>query len=63
MAELPSYPGTPRWVKISGIVIGILALLLVVVIVTGIGGPHGPGRHTFSGDGPAGHRPLDGGDR
>ena len=30
MDDLPSYPGTPRWVKMTGIVAGILALLLVI---------------------------------
>jgi hypothetical protein len=63
MAELPPYPGIPRWVKVSGIVIGILAVLLLVIVVTGVGGPHGPGRHTFSADGVAGHGPIEGGDR
>lgn len=50
MADLPPYPGTPRWVKVSGIVVGVLVLLVVIVLVTGLGGPHGPGRHTWSGD-------------
>ena len=50
MANPPVYPGTPRWVKASGIVVGMLALLLAVVIVAGMGGPHGPGRHMRSGE-------------
>ncbi|MGH6924712.1 MAG: hypothetical protein ACRED5_13320 [Propylenella sp.] len=50
MADLPDYPGTPRWVKVSAIIAGVLALLVGIVIVTGIGGPHGPGRHMRSGD-------------
>jgi Mn2+/Fe2+ NRAMP family transporter len=37
---------TPRWVKIFGIVVLALILLVAVVIVTGLGGEHGPGRHT-----------------
>jgi hypothetical protein len=45
MAEPPAYPGTPRWVKISALVAGIAVLLIAVVLLTGIGGPHGPGRH------------------
>jgi hypothetical protein len=45
MAEPPAYPGTPRWVKISALVAGIVVLLIAVVLLTGIGGPHGPGRH------------------
>nr|MBA2601249.1 hypothetical protein [Actinomycetota bacterium] len=36
--------GTPRWVKISGIVAAIVIALIVVVLL--FGGDHGPGRHT-----------------
>jgi hypothetical protein len=36
---------TPRWVKLFGIAALVLGLLVLVVIFTGIGGPHGPGRH------------------
>jgi hypothetical protein len=32
MADPRSYPGAPRWVKVSGIVVGVVALLLVVLI-------------------------------
>ena len=49
MSEFPSYPGIPRWVKLSAIIAGALALLLVVVLVFG-GGQHGPGRHFRSGN-------------
>ena len=42
-------PGTPRWVKVFGIVALVLALLLVVLLLTS-GGQHGPGRHIPSGD-------------
>jgi hypothetical protein len=48
MSHLPPYPGTPRWVKVSGIVACVLVLLAAIIIVTGIGGPHGPGRHGWS---------------
>lgn len=43
MAELPPYPGAPRWVKITGVVTGILALLLVLMLAGagGHGGGHG----------------------
>jgi len=44
-----SIEGTPRWVKMSGIVALVLILLVGVLLVTG-GGNHGPGRHTGSGD-------------
>jgi hypothetical protein len=39
------YPGTPRWVKVLGIIILILIILAVIALATGLGGPHGPGRH------------------
>jgi hypothetical protein len=52
--------GTPRWVKVFGIIALVLVALVVVMIVAGRGG-HGPGRHTGdntpSGD-PGGHRAL-----
>lgn len=50
MADVSRYPGTPRWVKVSGIIVAGLILLIMIVIVTGIGGPHGPGLHLRSGD-------------
>lgn len=43
-------PGTPRWVKVFGIIVIILALLVGIIMFTGIGGQHGPGRHMPSGD-------------
>lgn len=36
-------PGVPRWVKVTGIVVGLLFVVLVVVMLAG--GNHGPGRH------------------
>lgn len=41
---------TPRWVKIFGIIALLLALLIVFIVFTGIGGPHGPSRHVPSTD-------------
>ncbi|MEU7278030.1 hypothetical protein AB0A69_04420 [Streptomyces sp. NPDC045431] len=38
-------PKAPRWVKVSAIVVGILVLLLAILMLTGLGGDHGPGRH------------------
>lgn len=38
MANPPPYPGTPRWAKLSGVAVGILALLVVILI-------HAGGRH------------------
>ncbi len=48
MANRPPYPGTPRWVKVFGIILIVVVLLVVARIF--IGGEHGPGRHTPSGD-------------
>jgi len=38
-------PGMPRWVKMSLVVVLILAVVLVVVMALS-GGEHGPGLHT-----------------
>lgn len=38
-------PSTPRWVKVSGIIVLTLILLFSILKLTGIGGNHGPGRH------------------
>ena len=51
-----STPSTPRWVKVFGIIALVLVLLVGIIIITGVGGPHGPGRHIPSGD-PGGHTP------
>jgi hypothetical protein len=51
MADLPPYR-TPRWVKVSGIVVVVLVLLVGIMLFTGVGGTHGPGRHMPSGDTP-----------
>jgi len=48
MSNRPPYPGTPRWVKVFGI---IVVVLLVVGLMFIGGGEHGPWRHTSSGDG------------
>lgn len=50
MSELPPYPGAPRWVKVSGIILATLALLAAILVVTRVGGPHGPGRHMLHDD-------------
>lgn len=51
-----SPPGTPRWLKVSGIVVAVVVVLLVVVALVG-GGEHGPGRHQPGGGNPVGHTP------
>lgn len=71
MADTPPYPdsgndtgvgsdhettvGTPRWVKVFGVIALAVVLLFVILLVTGRGG-HGPSRHTLSG-GVGGHAP------
>lgn len=43
---------TPRWVKVSGIIAIVLALLVAIVLVIGGGlGGHGPERHLPGGGG------------
>jgi hypothetical protein len=36
MAELPAYPGTPRWVKLLGIITLVLVLLVAIAHLTGV---------------------------
>lgn len=50
MTDPPPYPGTPRWVKVFGIIAIGLVLLVVILLLTG-GPGHGPGRHMGSGGG------------
>ena len=40
--------GTPRWVKVFGAAALIVVVVFVILILTGRGGDHGPGRHTAS---------------
>ena len=47
--------GTPRWVKVFGIVALVVVVLFIVVLLVG-GGEHGPGRHSPSSD-PGVHTP------
>ena len=56
MAEMETQTqSTPRWVKVVGAVAAVLLVLAVVLLVTGRGGSHGPGRHTSDGDTRGGH--------
>lgn len=50
MADHSTYPGMPRWVKISGIVVVATIVLAIILMASGIGGPHGPGRHLSPAD-------------
>jgi hypothetical protein len=43
MADLRTYPGMPRWVKVLGITVLILVLALVIMRLLGV--DHGPWRH------------------
>lgn len=45
MVDSPPYLGAPRWVKISAIIAIVLVLPVIAALFTGVGGPHGPGRH------------------
>lgn len=40
MAGQPSYPGAPRWLKVSAIAVGGVALLFVVLLHAGGGLRH-----------------------
>ncbi len=51
MYERKSATGIPRWVKVSGIVVLLLALVVVLAMLVG-GGEHGPSRHGSGGLGP-----------
>lgn len=45
--------GTPRWVKIFGIIALLVIVLLIVLKL--LGAEHGPGRHTPGGGTATGH--------
>jgi hypothetical protein len=44
-----SMTGAPRWVKVSGVIVLVLVALFVVLQLIGLGGQHGPGRHSPGG--------------
>ena len=43
--ESNGYPGTPRWVKVTGIALLAILLIAAFIVISGLGGPHGPQRH------------------
>ena len=47
--EADAPPGTPRWVKVTAIVVGLLILVVVVLQLTGVAGEHDPGMHSSTG--------------
>jgi hypothetical protein len=46
---------TPRWVKVAGIIVVGLVLLFVFLKLTGLGGSHGPSRHSLQSETSEGH--------
>ncbi len=52
MSDPLPYPGAPRWVKVSGIVVSVVALLFFVVIHVG-------GGHNMHSAGGLGGHPAD----
>jgi len=54
MADQPEYPGTPRWVKIFGIITIVLVLVFAIVHISG----HGIGNHLPSAS-PGSHGPTE----
>jgi hypothetical protein len=42
-----TYPGTPRWVRVSVGLVVVLVVLLVLTTVLGLHTPGGPGGHGF----------------
>jgi hypothetical protein len=59
MVDPAAYPGTPRWVKVFGI-IALLVVLLFVILLFARGPHRGPGDHSASGGGGGGHTPRPG---
>jgi hypothetical protein len=53
--DIGTRPGTPRWVKVFGIIVIVLVLLFVISLLAGV--RHGPDMHTPSGDA-GGHTPI-----
>jgi hypothetical protein len=43
--------GTPRWVKVAGVIALVVLVMLVVALLSG--GKHGPGRHVDTGPRPS----------
>jgi hypothetical protein len=43
-----SITGTPRWVKVFGVIAFVVILVFVILLLTGRGGGHGPDRHTLT---------------
>ncbi len=52
-----SISGTPRWVKVFGLVALAVVLAFVILLLTGGGAGHGPSRHAQSDAGAAASSP------
>jgi hypothetical protein len=52
--SISQYPGTARWVRVFGILAGLLFLFLLYSLLSGGDGGHGPSRHSSTG-GAGGH--------
>jgi hypothetical protein len=52
-----SNPGMPRWVKISLVIVMVLVLAFVILNLAGVGGEHGPRRHSGGGNAAGGRTP------
>ena len=44
-AERDSSSGAPRWVKVTALIGLVVVALFVILLLSGRGGEHGPGRH------------------
>jgi hypothetical protein len=58
MPDRDSAPSTPPWVKRSLIIVMVLVLAFVILNLAGVGGEHGPRRHSGGGNALGGHTPL-----
>ena len=43
--DFAPYAGTPRWVKAFAVIAVLVVVLIAFIVITGLGGPHGPQRH------------------
>jgi hypothetical protein len=58
MPDRDPAPSTPRWVKISLIIVMVLVLAFVILNLAGVGGEHGPRRHSGGGNEAEARTPL-----
>jgi hypothetical protein len=58
MPDRDSAPSTPPWVKRSLIIVMVLVLAFVILNLAGVGGEHGPRRHSGGGNAAESRTPL-----